>query len=205
MTNYILKICILLLGAWTLCLSGLSQENWELKKDKNGIQVFILDDENSTFKPYRSVIVVEGSIEEFESILKDIPNMPDWAESIKEAHLLNEIGDSIQILYSEAKAPFPFKNRDGIYQNSYRWSEDKRLLMVDVKILPDYIELVEHLERVSGHGYWRIKDLGEGKIEIFSEMHIDPGGNIPAWLANSFADENPYQTMMNIRELMEKD
>ena len=47
----------------------------ELKKDKNGIQIFILDDENSTFKPYRSVIVVEGSIEEFESILKDIPNI----------------------------------------------------------------------------------------------------------------------------------
>jgi len=201
MTKHLFKLSILLVLVFSV--SGISQENWVLKKDKNEIKVYILDDEESVFKPYRVVTIIEGTIKEFETLLKDIPNMPDWAQSVKEAKVLKEIGDSIQIYYTEAKAPFPFKNRDGVYQNTFCWSEEGKYLYIEVQILPEYIEIDEDMERVRGFGHWIIKDIGDGKIEIFSEMHIDPGGNIPAWLANSFADENPYQTMMSIRELME--
>lgn len=204
MIKQIARISFLLVVILVSSLPAFAQENWELKKDKNEIKVWVLEDTANQFKPYRAMTQVKGSIQQFEILLKDIKNMGDWAESVKNARILEE-SDSVQIFYSEGKAPFPFKNRDGIYQNSFRWSEDGKFLKVDVKIIPDYLELDEDLVRVEGHGKWIIKDLGDGKIEIFTEMHIDPGGNIPAWLANSFADENPYQTMMNIRELMEKD
>lgn len=202
MTNHLFKISLLLLSFFSI--SGICQDTWELKKDKNEIQVYVLNDETADFKPYRAVTILEGNIAAFETLLRDIPNMSDWALSVKKAEVLKEIGDSIQIYYTEAKAPFPFKNRDGVYQNTFRWSEEGTYLYVDVKILPEYIEIDEDMERVSGFGHWRITDLGDGKIEIFNEMHIDPGGNIPAWLANSFADENPYQTMISIREIMEE-
>lgn len=204
MTKQIARISLLLLVVLISSLPSFAQENWELKKDKNEIKVWVLEDTAYHFKPYRAMTQVKGSIQQFERLLKDIENMGDWAESVKNAKILEE-SDSVQIFYSEGKAPFPFKNRDGIYQNSFRWSEDAKVLKVDVKILPDYLELDEDLVRVKGHGIWIVKDLGDGMIEIFTEMHIDPGGNIPAWLANSFADENPYQSMMNMRELMLKD
>ncbi len=180
----------------------LSQDHWELKKDKDGIQIYVMDDEESEFMPYKSVTVMEGDIDKFESLLKDSPRMTEWSESVIEVEILKEVGDSIQIYYSIADAPFPIKNRDGIYQNTFRWSANKKVLTVDVKVLPDFIEENEDYERVSGWGYWRIEDIGNGKIEVVCEMHIQPGGSIPAWLANTFADKNPYNNMMRIKDVL---
>jgi len=183
-------------------LQCISQDHWELKKDKDGIQVYVLEDEESEFMPYKSVTIMEGDIYTFERLLKDSPRMTEWSESVIKVEILKEVGDSIQIYYSIADAPFPIKNRDGIYQNSFSWSANKKVLTVDVKLLPDFIEKNEDCERVSGWGYWRIEDVGNGKIEVICEMHIHPGGSIPAWLANTFADKNPYNNMMRLKDFV---
>jgi len=196
-TSQILLLSILILPCY-------GQGKWELKKEKNKILVYVLNEDSVVFKPYRALTKMEASIHDFEKLLKDIQNMTDWAPSVKKIRIIHEIGDSIQLYYSEAKAPFPFNNRDGIYQNTYRWAADGKSLRVDIKLLADYLPLKDNLVRVRGYGCWIIKDLGHGEIEIFTEMHIDPGGNIPAWLANSFADENPYKTLMNIRKILMK-
>lgn len=206
MINKILNIqsLILILLIYFYSLDSFSQEEWTLKKDKNDIKVFVLANAESQFKPYRALTKVKGSIQQFERILKDIENMTDWAQGVKTAKVLKE-SDTVQIFYSEAKVSFPFKNRDGIYQNSFHWANDRNSLRVEIKLLPEYLALNKDLVRIEGHGYWMIKILEDGFIEIFTEMHIKPGGNIPAWLANSFVDENPYQTMMNIQKLMAKE
>lgn len=183
-------------------LMAISQDLWELKKDKDGIQVFVMEDEEAEFNPYKSVVVMQGNVQAFEAFIKDSPRMPEWSESVMHVEILEEKGDSVQIYYSIADAPFPIKNRDGIYQNSFRWIEEGKVLRIDVKLLPDYIEANEDCERVSGWGYWQVEDVGQGNIEVICEMHIHPGGSIPAWLANAFADKNPYENMMQIREIM---
>lgn len=183
-------------------ITAFSQGVWELKKDKDGIQVFVMDDKKAEFNPYKSVVVMQGDVQDFEAFIKDSPRMPEWSESVKRVEILEEKGDSIQVYYSIADAPFPFKNRDGIYQNSFHWLEKDKVLRIDVKLLPDFIEKNEDCERVSGWGYWQIEDVGYGNIEVICEMHIHPGGSIPAWLANAFADNNPYQNMMEIRKIM---
>jgi hypothetical protein len=205
---YLLKktirfLAFLLLVIWAQ-YQCFSQEKWELKKDKDGVQVYILEDNESEFNPYKSVAIMEGNILNFESLLKDSPRMTEWSESVVKVEILREIGDSIQVYYSIADAPFPIKNRDGIYQNSFSWSNDKKVLTVDVQLLPDFIEKNEEYERVSGWGYWRIEDVGKGKIEVVCEMHIHPGGSIPAWLANAFADKNPYNNMMKLKEILNR-
>lgn len=202
MRNDIIKWAAILGLLLLINLAAFSQGTWELKKDKDGIQVFVMEEEGAEFNPYKSVVVMEGDIRNFEAFLKDSPRMPEWSESVIRVDILKEVGDSIQIYYSIADAPFPIKNRDGIYQNSFRWSDDGKVLRIDVKLLPDFIAVNEDCERVSGWGLWQIEDIGQGNIEVVCEMHINPGGSIPAWLANTFADKNPYQNMMKIREIM---
>jgi len=202
MRNDIIKRATIFGFLLLINLAAFPQGTWELKKDQDGIQVFVMEEEGAEFNPYKSVVVMEGDIRNFEAFLKDSPRMVEWSESVIRVDILKEVGDSIQIYYSIADAPFPNKNRDGIYQNSFRWSNDGKVLKIDVKLLPDFIAVNEDCERVSGWGLWLIEDIGQGKIEVICEMHINPGGSIPAWLANTFADKNPYQNMMKIREIM---
>ena len=71
------------------------------------------------------------------------------------------MGDSLQYYYSEVSIPFPFTDRDGIYRNHYTWKNDSSLLVIDIDILPDYIEERENLVRIPfGKGFWRVKVLG---------------------------------------------
>lgn len=202
MQVYFQRLLWSLITILSVSFTSAAQPEWQLKKDKDEIQVYTMEDENSDFNPYKSVVIMEGNIHDFEALIKDSPRMKEWSESVLHVEILEELGDSIQIYYSMADAPFPIKNRDGIYQNSFRWLEEGKVLRIDVKLLPDFIEANEDCERVRGWGYWQVEDVGQGNIQVICEMHIHPGGSIPSWLANAFADENPYRNMIEIRKIL---
>jgi len=41
-------------------------------------------------------------------------------------------------------------------------------------------------------------------ISIVYTFEADPGGNLPAWLVNSFADKGPYESFKKLAELLKK-
>lgn len=182
-----------------------SQGDWKLIKDENKIKVFTKKEDNFKFETFKGVSTINTSIHNFISVLSNIEIFPKWGHNIKEAKLLERSGDSLQIYYSEAKAPFPYKNRDGVYLNRFRWESKKKTLLIDIEILEDYLALDEKFVRVKGNGYWEVKELSKDTIEVIFSMQIDPGGSIPAWMANMFVEDTPYNTLINLKELLESD
>lgn len=182
-----------------------AQERWELRKDKNGIKVFSSTTEQSDFEAFKAKMLLDGSIQSFVAVLKDIESLPDWAYNVKYADLLEKSGDTLQVYYSKATAPFPFRNRDGIYLNRFRWISDSSKLFVDIELLHDYLEVKDKVVRVKGKGFWSVYVLKTGKLDVTFQMQVDPGGNIPAWLANIFLDDTPYFSMLKMREIIKKE
>jgi hypothetical protein len=197
---------ILILALFVVCgIFSHAQKKWKLRKDKNDIKVFSKITDQSDFEAFKAKMLVDGSIQDFVAVLKDIESLPDWAHNVKYANLLERSGDTLQIFYSEAKAPFPFRNRDGIYFNRFRWIADSSKLFVDIELLHDYLEVKDKLVRVKGKGFWTVYILETGKLDVTFQMQVDPGGNIPAWLANIFMDNTPYFSMLKLREIMKKE
>jgi hypothetical protein len=180
-----------------------SQEKWELNKDSDGIKVYSKEVEGYRFKSFRGTTIIKGTLQNFIFTLSDIKNIPDWGHNVESAKLLEQSGDTIQIYYSIAKAPFPYKNRDGVYQNSYKWDSTSKTLIIDIKVLDEYIEENNKYVRVRGYGYWKIKVLSKNKLETTFSMQVDPGGSVPAWIANMFVDDTPYYTLKNIKKIIE--
>lgn len=183
---------------------GQDEGSWKLKKNKNGIEIFTTATNTSAFMAFKARMTIEGSVGAFVAVLQDLDHMPDWGYNIEYARLLEKSGDTLQIYYSEASVPFPFANRDGIYLNRFIWNNKTRQLRVDIELLHNYLEVKEKLVRVKGNGEWQINVLSDGQLEMIFRMQVDPGGEIPAWLVNMFIDETPYETMVNIREMMKK-
>ena len=194
---------------WLLILfqSGIlfSQEKWELIRDTDDIKVFTKKEGNYNFKTFKATVIINSSTINFISVLNNIELFSKWGHNIKFANLLERSGDTLQIYYSVAKAPFPYKNRDGIYLNRFRWISDSKTLMVDIEVLDDYLVLDEKYVRVKGYGYWEIKELSKNRINVTFSMQIDPGGSIPTWLANMFVDDTPFNTLLNLKELLESE
>ena len=180
-----------------------SQETWSLNRDTNGIKVYSKEIEGYNFKSFKAITTINGSVHDFVFTLADIANFPKWGHQIKSAKILERSGDTLQIYYSIAKAPFPYKDRDGIYLNRFKWKSDAKILMVEIEILSDYLDENEKYIRVKGYGYWKIVVVSENSMEVTFSMQIDPGGSIPSWLANMFVDGTPYHTLLNIKNTIE--
>lgn len=179
-----------------------AQKDWKLVKENKGIQVFTKSTDHFDFKTFKAHIILDASVQSFVAVLNDIEYFKDWGYKIKESSLLKRKGDSVQIYYSVAKAPFPYKNRDGIYLNRFKWTSNNNTLWVDIEILDDYLDVKNNLVRVKGQGFWKVIVLPIGQLDITFQMQLDPGGNVPAWMANIFVDDSPYYSLLNLKEVI---
>ena len=179
-----------------------AQEDWKQIRDKEGITVFTRSNQNMDFKEFRSVMLVDGTVDQFLSVLYDVDGLESWGYNVKSASLIRRESDSIQIYYAVAKAPFPYKNRDGVYLNRFSWDRGAKKLSVDIELVDDLVPTKDNLVRMEGYGLWEVIEMANGKLQVIFQMQMDPGGSIPAWMANMFAGDSPYYTLYGLREAM---
>ena len=58
--------------------------------------------------------------------------------------------------------------------------------------------------QVRGVCSWTVTPEAEGRTRVVFEMHLEPGGGIPAWLANSRVVDSPFETLKNLRGIIAK-
>jgi len=180
------------------------QEPWELVKDKEGIQVFTRANTVSSFKEFKATMRIEAGVNEFLAVLYDVEGLSDWAYNIIESKLLHRPDDMSQIYYAVAKTPWPYKDRDGIYLNQITWDKKAKLLLVEIDMLEQDVEVSDNYVRMDGYGYWQVKEVSAGQVEVIFQMQVDPGGSIKAWMANMFVSDSPYHTMAGLRDVLQK-
>ncbi len=195
-----LSVCFLFM----LQFQAFGQEPWKLIKDKMGIQVFTRTNTVSSFKEFKAIMQIEAEVNQFLAVLYDVKGLTEWGYNIKESKLINRPDNMSQTYYAVAKAPWPYKDRDGIYLNQISWNKESKVLLVDIEILQQGFEMNEDYVRMDGYGYWQIKAVSDSKMEVVFQMQIDPGGSIKAWLANMFVTDSPYETMLGLRNIIQK-
>ena len=204
MKKWQMKFILSLLLTITPCILP-AQEEWKQIRDKEGITVFTRSNPNMAFKEFKSSMVVKADLEQFLAVLYDIEGLRSWGYNLKSAELVRREADSIQVYYAVAKAPFPYKNRDGVYLNRFKWNPAEKQLKVEIDLLEDVIPEKDNLVRMEGYGTWLVRVLNDGRLKIDFQMQMDPGGSIPAWMANMFAGDSPYYTLTGLREAMSEE
>jgi hypothetical protein len=197
------KFCLVAIMVLRFLNSATAQEGWKLQKDNDGIKVMTRASDESPFDEFRATMQLNQPIHALVAVLQDIESMPEWAYNVKSASILKESADTVQYYYTEVSIPFPFTNRDAVYRNTYHWNSDSSLLVVNIQMLPEYIEEKENLVRIPlGRGFWRVNVVDDKTLDITFQMLVDPGGNVPSWLANMFVNETPVQTFTRLREVI---
>jgi hypothetical protein len=90
MKTTVIKIFFLFFSCF--CISvALSQTNWKLSKNKDGIQVYQRDSKNSDFKSIKVECTLEGSFDKLIAIINNITHYKDWVYNNKTTSLLKRI------------------------------------------------------------------------------------------------------------------
>jgi len=181
-----------------------SQDNWELKTDREGIRVFKRADPKSRFDQLRLECSVNGSLSSLVAVLLDVDNYSQWVYHTRTSTLLKKVSDRELFFYEQIESPFGTSDRDLVVSIKIYQDQETRIVHVTVKSMPDYLPEKKGYVRVPmSDEKWTITPITKNESKIDYHLEIDPGGSVPAWLVNQFSQKGPYESFRQLRKQVE--
>ena len=201
------SLTLLALVFLILCsASTYSQEEWKLRKSAEGIDVYTKKVEGSNFEAFRAITRINAPVSSLAAVLYDVGSFTEWMNLTTKSELISRENKSTQIHYIVTDAPWPVTDRDAVFRFQYKYDESNNSLLVLMDALPDQIPEKEHMIRIQhSQGVWKFTPEDHGLVKVEYELHADPNGNIPAWLANSTSVDSPFKTLKAMRLQVKKD
>lgn len=191
------------LGAGMLLATCLVQaQPWRLVKDEAGIQVYLQDIPGSSFQAFRGVTRMQVSMPRLLALQDDVSAACNWIHACSEQKLLGHDG-ALSWAYTRFHSPWPVQQRDSILQVTTEQAADGSVTRT-LRGVADYLPVQSGYVRVNKiEGFWSLTPH-DGAIEVVYQVHSEPGGSVPAWLANSFVVDAPFNTLQALRQLAEQ-
>lgn len=198
MHNSILFIKLLIFSLLPTFL--VAQEEWELKKNSDGITVWWRATEGTDIKEIKIQLEVEASLNTIVSVMSDVPAYEEWVYSTEKSELVEDPGSDV-IYYNVMDFPWPMDDRDLVMRTSVVQDPDTKVITSKSTAVPEKVPYNKGMIRVEmTETEWVITPLATNKARIDYLLISDPGGSIPAFLINIASDYGPYKTMKAFRE-----
>lgn len=181
------------------------QSNWKLTKDKDGIRIYQREIPNSNFKSIKVECILPGNFDKLISIINNVGNYKDWIYNNKTAYLLKRISLYEFYYYTEAYLPWPLDNRDAAMHTVITTDSLNRFIKITSTAVPNYMPTKNGKVRIKKSSInWYVTRATANTLRVLYTFETDPGGNVPSWLANSFADKGPYESFKKLGEHLKR-
>lgn len=184
----------------------MAEEAWQLKKEKNGIQVFVRKVPGSELKEFRGVTYLKGvTLSSLLATLDITEGYTRWLHNCGEARLLKKVSQHERYNYMVTKAPWPVSDRDSVMHSVVSQNPKDLTVTVRMQSVADFMPPVKGRVRIPKlAGLWIYKPLDNGSVMVVYQLHSEPGGKLPASLANTAVVDLPYFTLMNLTKIIQE-
>lgn len=183
------------LGVLVLPTVAVAQE-WTERHNDNGIQVWTASFGESRYKQFKGTAVIDGALDDVLAVVTDVEQYEAWFPNTPDARLLDHT-DNVFTYYIVTDLPWPVTSRDTVYQ--YRLARTGDGAILTVSVTPDGYPEQDGLVRVqASSGQWTFTSV-EGGTQVTWQLHFDPNGSIPAWLANTGVVNTPAEMLAALR------
>jgi START domain len=194
--NYYLALTLWLFTAF----SGIAQNAWVLKDEKDGIRIYSRNNQNSKFNELKVEATVKAKLTDFAAIILDIDNHFKWSYNVISSYVLKRISNSELFFYTLINAPWPASDRDLVLHLRINQEPHTKIMTIREENVPDYLPPKKNIVRVPvSKEIWTVTPIDKKTLKIEYYLDVDPGENAPAWLVNIFATKGPYETFKNLR------
>jgi hypothetical protein len=159
---------------------------WEEVKNSDGIRLLVRDVPGSNIREVKVETVMDVSAEAIWAVVNDQPHYVEFMPYVVEVKILPiDAGPNARYEYHyinpplvdrrdyTLKATFEANAAEGKYRRSWSAANDKG---------PGVRDGVVRLSTCEG--YWQIERLTDKTTRVTYWLYTDPGGAIPAWIAN---------------------
>ena len=176
--------------------SNLDNDNWELKKDKDSIKVYIRNIDEST-KEYRAETIINSDLDNIFNTITDFDNSYKWMYKLNSSKILKK-SDTLMYVYFVVDMNWPLKNRDLVSDAVIKRDIDK--IKIEMNSTPDYIPLNSKLVRINkSRSIWNLEKIDDFNTKVTLQSYAVVNG-IPIFIMDLFILDSPMYSMTRLRE-----
>jgi hypothetical protein len=178
-------------------------QEWQVAKNEEGIKVSLSEVPGSKYKAYRGETVINASVATLRGLQEDVAGACAWIHECKSQKMLKHEGGKVWT-YTQFNTPWPVTPRDSVILVTTEEAADgslTRKLVGQPRLIPDeegYVRVAQV------DGYWKFVPQGANKTLVTYQVHTEPGGSVPSWLANKFVIDAPFNTLKSLKGKAEK-
>ena len=178
-------------------------QDWHLVKDEDGIEVYLKDVPGSSYQAYRGVVHIRSGVDRVLALQDDPVQACTWIYECRQQKLLKSEQNRAWT-YTQVNTPWPVQARDTVLKIDTQ-HQAGGVVLREISAEPTFMPAnAEYVRVPQAAGYWKLTPRDSGELEVIYELHAEPGGSVPAWLANRFVVESPFQTLKQLRRLAEE-
>ena len=188
----------------SVLLAGVAHaEDWKVAKDEDGIKVSLSEVPGSQYKAYQGVTLINAPVAKISALQEDVAGACAWIHECKTQKMLKHEGDK-SWTYTQFNTPWPVTPRDSVLLVTSTTAPDGTLTRT-LEGTPTYLPDEKGFVRVAQvKGFWKLVPKGANQTEVTYQVHTEPGGSVPSWLANKFVVDAPFNTLKALKERAQK-
>ena len=177
------------------------QADWKLKREKNGISIYVREQADSPLKEYKARAVIAHPIHLVSEFLSDLERHPEWVFRCTDLTIIEDQGEQKAKYHTTYDIPWPIKDRDLTVEAVItHHAGGKKIESLSENIILDY-PVEKGVIRMPGYREWVILEEIDSTNTLFiAEGYADPGGTVPAWLVNMFLVDGIYDSVIKTRK-----
>lgn len=191
----------LLISLLTCNVIAAEDSDWVLRKDAEGIKVFTRKLAESDFHLFRGEVTLPTNLSTLMAVHADVAYVKEWMKDCDESELLSELGPDGYYAYFKTDSPWPVQDRD--YALKYTITQDPKdhaltlSFTTEAGLVPKSDDCVR-ITKLSG--FWKMIPTKDQQVEVIYQVEADSAGAIPAWLANNFVVDQPFESLRKLKE-----
>ena len=177
-------------------------DDWMLERNKKGIRVFTKKSKWGKLKDSKAeMLVSNSSIDDLVKLITNFDNYSNWLPRCRVAKVVARISDNEFIGYMVFKCPWPLPDRDCAVRVKVDKAPNGTVTITETSE-PKYVSKHSDIVRIEQlSSVWKLVP-GTGGILVSNENATNPGGNIPDWLTNTQAVDNPFDIFTTIQTVI---
>lgn len=176
-------------------------EDWTLRKETDSIQVFTIDQPDSSFQAFKAVAVLDAPIENLMAVMVNPRSCVEWVHNCSESYAFGQGNFHDRYAYSVNNMPWPVTDRDYVLRIRIRGEGRGGDIIMELNAVPQSREVRDDYIRVDrSDTLYRFTPMGDQTRMVWVQ-HTNPNGSIPGWLVNSLLVDIPIKSMEQLEQV----
>lgn len=182
-----------------------SAAEWKSAGEVQGVQLYTRPGQGHNFNDYRGVVHINAPLKNVLAMVLVRESTPGWFHNMRQAVTLKDNNPESDLAYYWIKGVWPTADRDAVVRAKVE--QDPSTLTVSVTITsvdPGLVPAKPDRVRMQNlNTLFTIKPIAPTETEVTLEGSGNPGGSVPAVIANQFVLDIPKYSLINLRKRAE--